>query len=127
MMANTILVVEDDTQLQYAIKFKLEKEGFGVIAVGSGEEALKVLESQQSILIWLDLLLPGMGGYRFLEKIRQNPKYKELPVMIVSVLSDKERIAKAFELKVIDYIVKSENDLGYAVGKIKKYHEQQRQ
>ncbi len=118
-----ILVVEDDAQLQHAIKFKLEKEGFGVIAVSSGEEALQVLESQKSVLIWLDLLLPGMGGWRFLEMIRQNPKYKKLPVIIVSVLSDKGRITKAFELNVIDYIVKSENDLRYAVGKIKQYYE----
>lgn len=125
MVVKTILVVEDDMPLQYAIKFKLEKEGFAVIAVGSGEEALQVLKSHLSVLIWLDLFLPGMGGWRFLEMIRQNPVYKELPVMIVSVLSDKERIRKAFELNVVDYIVKSENDLGYAVGKVKQYYERQ--
>ena len=127
MMVRTILVVEDDLPLQYVIKFKLVKEGFAVIAVGSGEEALQALKSQPSVLIWLDLFLPGMGGWRFLEMIRRSPQYKEVPVMIVSVLSDRERIRKAFELNVVDYIVKSENDLGYAVGKVKQYYERRGQ
>jgi len=126
MKSKLILVVEDDIVLQHAIKFKLTTEGFTVIAVNSGEEALQVLASQQPILIWLDLLLPGMGGWRFLEMIRQNPKYRELPVIIVSVLSDKERIKKAFQLHVIDYIVKSESNLDDVVNKVKQYYEQQK-
>lgn len=123
-MFNSILLIEDDLELQSAITFKLKNAGFKVIAVSSGEEALQVLKSQHNVLIWLDLFLPGMGGWRFLELIRQMPEYKELPVIIVSVLSDHERIKKAFELNAIDYIVKSDANLEGIVNKIKKYHGQ---
>ena len=123
IMPNSVLVVEDDAELQSAIKFKLENAGFKVILVSSGEEAFQVLKSQQSVFIWLDLFLPGMGGWRFLELLRQMPQYKDLPVIIVSVLSDRERIKKAFELNVVDYIVKSDADLGSVIDKIKKYYE----
>lgn len=118
---HTICLVEDDLELQHAIQFKLKREGFEVLAVASGEEAFKILESHQVNLIWLDLLLPGMGGMQFLDLLRKNPKYRDQPVIIASVLSDPDRIKKAFELNVIDYVVKSQANLEDAVTKVKKF------
>ncbi len=116
-----ILVVEDDVMLQQAVLFKLNKEGFETILAGSGEEALERLAAGMPDLIWLDLLMPGMGGMKFLELLRQKPEYKTLPVIIVSVYNDPQRIQKAFELNVIDYFVKSETAFDDAIGKVKAY------
>lgn len=120
---HAICLVEDDLELQRAIQFKLKHEGFEVLAVASGEEAFKILESRQVDLIWLDLLLPGMGGMQFLDLLRKNPKYRDLPVIIVSVLSDPDRIKKAFELNVVDYVVKSQAKLEDVIKKVKAHFE----
>ena len=116
----TILVVEDEIALQEAIKLKLEKEGgFRYIPATSGEAALALIEKEKPDLIWLDLLMPGMGGFSFLEKMRQDPSLKNLPVIIVSVSASPEKIRRAFELNVVDYIVKSQYKLDDIIEKVR--------
>ena len=117
----TILVVEDEAALQDAIKVKLQKEGFNYVSATSGEEALILLEKQKPDVIWLDLLMPGMGGFAFLEKLRSTEVYKNLPVYVVSVSAGPEKIRRAFELNVVDYIVKSQYKLEDIVGKMKTF------
>ena len=51
-------------------------EGFDYIAAKSGEEAFVYLETGKPDIIWLDLLMPGMGGFAFLEKLREMPAYR---------------------------------------------------
>lgn len=104
-----ILVVEDEAPLQEAISFQLEKLGVRVLGALNAEEALTILESgERPALIWLDLLLPGMGGFAFLEKLRSSEKFRDMPVAIVSVSASQEKIRRAFELNVVDYLVKSQ-------------------
>src|SRR3989338_1546783 len=108
----TILVIEDEVALQDAISIKLKNEGLRCIQAFRAEEGLAFLDKEMPDLIWLDLLMPGMGGFAFLEKLRQNPTWKNIPVMIVSVSASQEKIRRAFELNVIDYLVKSQYELG---------------
>ena len=124
MMPNekTILVIEDEDALQDAIKLKLERVGgFRYIPVNSGEAGLAFLEKEKPDLIWLDLLMPGMGGFLFLEKLRQDPALKNIPVVIVSVSASPEKIRRAFELNVVDYIVKSQYKLDDIVERIRGF------
>ncbi|MFZ5364308.1 MAG: response regulator [Patescibacteria group bacterium] len=108
----TILVVEDEEALQEAIQTKLKKQGkYRVLSALSAEEALGVLVKDTPDLVWLDLLLPGMGGFQFLSNLRSTPQWRNLPVVIVSVSGTPEKIQRAFELNVIDYIVKSQYKL----------------
>ena len=105
----TILVVEDEAPLQEAISFQLEKSGVRALIASNAEEALAILEgSEHPALIWLDLLMPGMGGFAFLEKLRASEKFRDVPVAIVSVSASQEKIRRAFELNVVDYLVKSQ-------------------
>ena len=118
----TILVVEDEIALQDAIKLKLEKEGgFRYIPANSGEAALALIEKEKPDLVWLDLLMPGMGGFSFLEKLRQIPSLNDLPVIIVSVSASPEKIQRAFELNVVDYLVKSQYKLGDIIKRVKVF------
>jgi len=103
----TILVVEDEAPLQDAIKLKMSREGLNYLPATTAEMALTILEKEKPDLIWLDLLMPGMGGFAFLEILRKNPAYRDLPVVIVSVSASPEKIRRAFELNVVDYLVKS--------------------
>lgn len=113
-----ILVVEDEEALQDAIKMKLSSSGYSILSATSGEKALEILETNKPDLVWLDLLLPGMGGFQFLERVRKDEKHRNLPVMIVSVSASPEKIQQAFQLNVIDYVIKSQYRLEDIVKKI---------
>lgn len=114
----TVLVIEDEAPLQDAIKVKLEKEGLRYLPALTAEEGLAIIKKERPDLIWLDLLLPGMGGFAFLEKIRKQPSFRNIPVVIVSVSASPEKIRRAFELNVVDYLVKSQYRLGDIVRRI---------
>jgi DNA-binding response OmpR family regulator len=117
----TVLVVEDEAPLQDAIKLKLKKEGVNYFAASTAEAALDILKNESPDLIWLDLLLPGMGGFSFLKQIRQQPKWQSVPVVIVSVSASPEKIRQAFELNVLDYLVKSQYQLSDIVRRVKVF------
>lgn len=115
----TVLLIEDEPALQEAVKIKLEKEGIEVLAAGTGEKGLQILEEKKPNLVWLDVLLPGINGLEVLRRIRENTKIKDLPVVVVSVSSGQEKIKQAFSMNVIDYIIKSEYTLDDIVKKVK--------
>ncbi|MBI5134166.1 MAG: response regulator [Candidatus Taylorbacteria bacterium] len=113
-----ILVIEDEESLRDAIRTKLASSGFAVLSAMTAEEGLEILEFHTPDLVWLDLLLPGMGGFQFLERLRKEDKFKNLPVIIVSVSASPEKVQHAFQLNVVDYIVKSQYRLEDIVKKI---------
>ena len=121
----TVLVIEDEEALQDAIKRKLGATGYTILSAMSAEAGLKILETVTPNLIWLDLLLPGMGGFQFLETIRKQEKWKKLPVLVCSVSASPEKIHQAFQLNVIDYIVKSQYRLEDIVKKVTDLVEKQ--
>lgn len=117
----TILVVEDETPLHDAIKIKLQKEGIRCLDAFSAEDALEILEKEKPDLIWLDLLMPGMGGFQFLERLRKNPSLRDIAVVIVSVSASPEKIRRAFELNVVDYLVKSQYHINDIIERMKTF------
>lgn len=117
----TVLVVEDEQALQEAIKLKLKKEGINVVAVSTGEDAVKCLKEEKPDLVWLDILLPGMNGLEVLRKIREEFKLDKLPVVIISVSAGQDKIKRALSLGASDYIVKSGYNLIDIVNRVKKY------
>lgn len=118
MNNKTILVVEDEPALLEAVKLKLTRLGFEVMAAATGEQAFTLLSQKRPNLIWLDVLLPTMNGLEVLRKIRENPETKDIPVTIVSVSASPEKIRQAFALNVLDYIVKSEFTIDDIIKKI---------
>lgn len=116
-----ILVIEDEEYLLKAVEAKLKHEGFKSIGARDAESGYDELVNDNVSLIWLDLLLPKMQGLEFLQKIRKNKKFKDIPVLIVSNLDDKEKIEKAFELNVVDYKVKAHTNLEKVIEEIKGY------
>ena len=115
-----ILVIEDDDHLVKAIKHKLEMLGYDVIVAKDGEEGVKALR-QKPDLIWLDLYLPHMDGVEFLEKIKKSEKYKDIPIIIVTVSRGKSEVAKSITgTNVLGYFVKSDVTLEKIVESINK-------
>ena len=121
-MANgkKILIIEDDAFLQGLASRKLKNMGYEISIAADGEEALKALEEDALDFILLDLLLPGIDGYEFLEKIRGNEKWKDIPVIVFSNLSEEKDIKRAKDLGVTDFMVKANFTLDELANKIKE-------
>ncbi len=80
-----ILVVEDDPEVRSAIKMVLEAEAYEVAESGDGADALtKLRTSPQPSLILLDLMMPGMNGWQFMDEVRVHPDLRQVPIIVVS-------------------------------------------
>lgn len=115
-----ILVVEDETFLVKIYAVKLRAEGFEVDIATDGVEAVKMVEADKPDLILLDLVLPKMNGFEALEKIKSKPANKDIPVIVLSNLSQEEDIKRAQTLGATIYLVKADFSIQDIVSKIKE-------
>ena len=107
-MSQKILVVEDDTFLREMIVKKLKTGGYEVDAAVDGGKAFEKIKEETKDLIILDLMMPEVDGFQFLEKLRADEEKKDIPVIVLSNLGQKEEIDKAKEMGVVDYLVKAQ-------------------
>jgi CheY-like chemotaxis protein len=89
--ARTALVVEDDVKSGELIRVQLEAEGFKVLVVASAEAALVLATQQPLSLITLDIMLPHMDGWDFLNRIKLVPALRRIPVVIISIVADRNK------------------------------------
>ena len=107
-MAKKILIVEDDRFLRSLIADSLKFKKCEVTEVQTGEQAIEVISDLTPDLIILDLLLPGMHGFQFLEWVKSQPEpLSKTPVIILSNLGNQDDIKKGFDLGAKDYLVKA--------------------
>jgi signal transduction histidine kinase/DNA-binding response OmpR family regulator len=85
------LVVEDNEAAATLMRVQLEEQGFVVRQVASAEAALALVHQCVPALITLDILLPGMDGWEFMERLRETPRWEAVPVVVVSVVADQGR------------------------------------
>ena len=107
-MAQTILVVEDVNFLQKAVKVVLNDAGYDVLIASNGEDGLNKALRKHPDLILLDILMPKMDGMSMLKELRKDPWGKKVPVIILTNVSDKEKLIEATKAQVVDYYVKSD-------------------
>jgi two-component system alkaline phosphatase synthesis response regulator PhoP len=104
-----ILLVEDDLAVQELLQVNLTKEGWGVTVADSGESALLKVVDLLPDLILLDLMLPGMDGRQVCRQIRHYPKTSNIPIIMLSALSQAENVVSSLETGADDYITKPFN------------------
>ncbi|MCK5211821.1 response regulator [Candidatus Parcubacteria bacterium] len=107
-MAKKILVVEDVSFLQNAIKMVLEDAGYDVLTASDGLAGLNAATTKKPDLILLDIMMPKMDGMTMLKKLRQHPAGKRVPVIILTNLSSEEKLIEANKEGVTDYFIKSD-------------------
>ncbi len=103
-----ILVVDDDVRMLRLIKKYLENN-YDVATAINGRVALKFLEAKHTDLVLLDYEMPLDNGAAVLEKIRQNPKTKDLPVVFLTGVSSKEKIQEVLQMRPQGYLLKPIN------------------
>lgn len=118
--AKKVLVIEDDKFLRKAYNFKLQQEGYEVIIAIDGEEALKIVLHDKPDIALLDIVMPGMNGFEFLEAVRANKEIKDLKVIILSNLSQESDKKRGEELKALAYVVKSNTKIQEVIDLIEK-------
>jgi two-component system alkaline phosphatase synthesis response regulator PhoP len=116
----SILIVEDDPVLLHMYSEKFTFEGFNVLTAKDGDEALKVALSENVKVILLDIMLPRVSGTDFLEKFRQDPKGKTIPVIALTNLAEEEEKQRAIKLGVEVYLVKAMQTPEQVVDTVKK-------
>src|SRR4030042_4781084 len=115
-----ILVVEDDAFMSGLLNRKLTQENFRISAVSNTQEAKSVLEKENISLILLDVVLPGADGISFLKEIKQNAKFKNIPVIITSNLGQEEEVERGLKEGAVDYLVKANTTPSEIANKVKE-------
>ena len=114
-----ILVVEDEMSLRNALRDKLGLEGFIVLEAKNGEEGLDVALRDHPDLILLDIIMPKMDGLTMLKKLREDVRGKNTKVILLTNLSDNEKVSEALLQGSYDYLVKSDWKIGDVVAKVR--------
>jgi len=119
-MNKKLLLVEDDKFLRDLFAKKLISEGYEVVEALNGEDGITLAKELKPDLILLDLILPGIDGFGALVKIKENPSTNQIPVIILSNLSQEEEIKRALDLGAADYIIKANFTPSEIIKKIQK-------
>lgn len=117
--SGSILIIEDDLFLVELLERKFELEHFKTYRAVDVEQARAIANSESIDMILLDIVLPGTDGFSFLREIRINEKWKKIPVIIISNLSDMGEMKKATDAGASDYIVKAHATPSDIVVKVK--------
>ena len=107
METKTVLSIEDDAFLSSLVSGKLIETGFSVITAGTGHDGLAKAKIEHPHLILLDIMLPDMGGFEILEKLKADPDTQNIPVIILSNLGGRDEIEKGVALGACSYLIKS--------------------
>jgi CheY-like chemotaxis protein len=102
----SVLVADDDAVNRLLLARGLERDGHRVEAVADGLEALEALRAGLFDCVLLDVLMPGMDGYQVLEHIMSEPRFRHIPVIMISALEDVETVVRCIEMGAEDYLPK---------------------
>jgi len=106
MAKESVLVIEDDEDIQELVSYNLTKEGYQINCVGSGEDGLRAAKSKLPNLIVLDLMLPGIDGLEICKLIKGDPKTQHIPIVMLTAKGEESDVVTGLELGADDYITK---------------------
>lgn len=102
----TILVVDDETDIADGMAAALEMAGFKTQKAYSAKEAQELLRTEGADLVLLDIIMPEMNGLQLLEKLQEDRRTRSIPVVILSSLGDRDTVLNALGSGAVDYLEK---------------------
>lgn len=102
----TVLIVDDEPDIREVIRFALEGAGFRVFEAGHAEEARRLLAGEATDLLLLDWMLPGRSGLELAQQLKQSPRTRGLPIIMVSARGEEEDRIRGLDTGADDYIAK---------------------
>lgn len=117
------MVVEDETLLLQAITKKLKLSGMDVLSCASGQQAIDYLGSLDEMpdAVWLDYYLKDMNGLAFMQTLKQNSKWSDIPVLVVSNSASPDKVNNMLGLGAKKYILKAEYRLDEIIAMIRDF------
>lgn len=119
--APVVLLIEDDSLLARMYKTKFTMEGFEVLIAEEGEKGLRMALEQKVDFIILDVMMPKISGLDLLAQLRQDPRGKNIPVIVLSNLAQPEKTKQALSLGAKEFLIKANVTPGEVVAKVKQY------
>lgn len=119
-----ILIIEDDDFLRKMYATGLENHGFKPFSASDGEQALEFLEEEKPDLCLLDLVMPKVDGYEVLSAMKKDDDLKDIPVVVLSGLGQKEDVNSALEKGAEDYFIKTEHTVKGVAERLKSILEE---
>lgn len=101
-----ILVADDDRTTLTTLALALERRGYDVVQVQESTEVLSMLEKERPDLLMLDILMPKLDGLQVLKRVKADERWRDLPVLMISVLAPEEATVSALGLGASDFIAK---------------------
>jgi two-component system, OmpR family, alkaline phosphatase synthesis response regulator PhoP len=120
-MKAKILIVEDDSLLIKMYQTKFVNEGYEVLVAGDGEQGLKLIRENLPQFVILDFMMPKLSGMGLLELLHADPALSQIPVMMLSNMSQPSEIEKAKTLGAKEFLLKANYTPGQIVEIVKKY------
>lgn len=102
-----VLLAEDDIFVSDVYSMRLQREGYEVILARDGREALNQISEKIPDILLLDIMMPYMDGVEVLQEVKKKDDLKNIPVIMLTNLSEKENIEKTIEMGANDYLIKS--------------------
>jgi CheY-like chemotaxis protein len=127
-----ILIVDDNEDNRYLLARRLQREGWtNLVMAENGREALDRIAKERFDLVLLDIMMPEVNGYEVLERLKADPGTRDIPILMISALSEIESVVRCIELGAEDYLPKPFNPvllrarIGACLEK-KRLHDQER-
>ncbi|MFP3939369.1 MAG: response regulator [Thermoanaerobaculia bacterium] len=106
MSQQTVLIVEDDPDILELLQYNLQRDGFRTIVARTGEDGIRVASAEQPDLILLDLMLPGMQGLEVCRLLRERPRTRATPIIMVTAKGEESDVVLGLERGADDYVIK---------------------
>ena len=105
-MAKYVLIVDDAPNIVLSLEFLLKKEGYEVYSASNGEEAMEAIAEKIPDLVLLDVMMPRMDGYEVCQKLRANPDWKDIKIIMLTAKGRNVEREKGLALGADDYVTK---------------------
>jgi diguanylate cyclase (GGDEF)-like protein len=106
---STILIVEDEAGIARMIQVLLEARGFATMVCHTGDAALRLMMTQPADLVLLDVMMPGMDGYEVCRRLKADPQWRHIPVVMLTAKDTTRDLVRGLETGADDYITKPFN------------------
>jgi Response regulator containing a CheY-like receiver domain and a GGDEF domain len=104
-----ILIVDDERRNRHLLEVMLGAEAYDLVSAASGAEALAMVAERTPDLILLDVMMPGMNGYEVAAAIKVDPRTREIPIIILTALDDRNSIAHGLTAGAEGFLTKPVN------------------
>ncbi len=105
-MEDTVLIVEDESDVVDLLRYNLTKAGLGVLIAADGLTGLEMARKNRPDLIILDLMLPGLDGHAICKALKMDPHTETIPILMLTAKSQPDERVKGLEIGADDYVTK---------------------